>query len=55
MVPVEGTPTLKSVRVSTLECQSTVDNDVPDSWNMCYLYYLNEPSLVGRIRRLVHV
>ena len=53
MVPAEGTPTIKSVRMSTLDC--TVDNDVPDSWNLCYLYYLNEPSLVGRIRRLVHV
>jgi len=31
MVPTEGTPTIKSVRVSTLGCESTVDNDVPDS------------------------
>jgi len=29
MVPVEGTPTLKSVRVSVFGCQSIVDNDVP--------------------------
>jgi len=55
MVPVEGTPTLKSVRVSALGCQSTVDNDVPGSWNLCYLYYLNGPLLVGQIRGLVHV
>ena len=55
MVPAEGTPTLKSVRVSTLGCQSIIDNDVPGSWNLCYLYYLNGPSLVGQIRRLVHV
>jgi len=29
MVPAEGIPTLKSVRVLALGCQSTVDNDVP--------------------------
>jgi len=55
MVPVEGTSMIKSVRVSTLGCQSTVDHDVPDSWNLHYLYYLYEPSLVGWIRRLVPV
>ena len=55
MVPAEGTPTIKLVRVSALGCQSIVDNDVPTSWNLCYLYYLNGPSLVGRIKRLVHV
>ena len=49
-VPTEGTPTIKSIKDSTLGCQSTVDNDVPDFWNLCYLYYLNEPLLVGRIR-----
>jgi len=55
MVSAEGNPTIKSVRVSALGCQSTVDNDVPDSWNLCYLYYLNGSSLVGQIRRLVLV
>jgi len=55
MVLAEGTPTIKSVRVSTLGCQSIVDNDVPGSWNLHYLYYFNGPSLVGRIRRLVCV
>jgi len=30
-------------RSSTLGCQSTVDNDVSNSWNLCYLYYLNGP------------
>jgi len=55
MVPAEGTPTLKSVRVSALGCQSTVDNDVLDSWNLHYFYYLNGPSLVDQIRRLVRV
>jgi len=29
MVPVEGTSTLKSVRVSVFGYQSIVDNDVP--------------------------
>jgi len=55
MIPAEDTPTLKSVRMSALGCQSTVDNDVLGSWNLCYLYYLNGSSLVGRIRGLVHV
>jgi len=55
MVPAEDTPTLKSVRVSTLGCQSTVYNDVPGSWNLCYLYYLNGSLLVSRIRGLVYV
>ena len=50
MVPAKGTPTIKSAKDSTLGCQSTVDNDIPDSWNLRYLYYLNGPSLVGRIR-----
>ena len=36
-VPAEGTLTIKSVRVSALSCQSTVDNDVPGFWNLCYL------------------
>jgi len=31
VVPAEGTPTLKSVGVSALGCQSIVDNDVPFS------------------------
>lgn len=53
VVPAEDTPTLKSVGMSALECQSTVDHDVPGSWNVCYLYYLNGPSLMSRIRRLV--
>ena len=55
MVPAKGNQTLKSVKVLTLDCQSNVDNDVPDSWNLRYLYYLNGSSLVGRIRRLIRV
>ena len=55
MVPAKGTPKIKSVKDSALGCQSTVDNDVPDSWNLHYLYYLKGPSLVDRIRRLIRV
>jgi len=33
----------------TLECQSTVINDVPTSWNVRYLYYFNGLTLLGRI------
>ena len=54
-VPTEDTPTIKSGKDSTLGCKSTVDNDVPNSWNLRYLYYLNGPLSVGRIRGLVRV
>ena len=46
----EDTLTIKSVRMSVLDCQSNVNNDVLDSWNLCYLYYLNEPLLVAGLR-----
>jgi len=39
MVPAEGTPTLKSVGVLALGCQSTIDNDVPFSLK-CVLFIL---------------
>ena len=37
MVLAEGTPTLKSVRVSAFGCQSTVDNDV-HVLRVCVIY-----------------
>jgi len=45
---------LSQQRYSGLGCQNTVDNDVPGSWNMCYLYYLSGITLLGRIRGLGH-
>jgi len=53
-ISAEDTPKLKLVRVSALGCESTIDNDIPGSWDVCYLYYLNGPLLVDRIRGLVH-
>jgi len=38
-VPAEGTPTLKSVGVSTLDCQKTVNNDVHFSLE-CMIFIL---------------
>jgi len=30
-------------------------DDVPVSWNLCYLYYFSGPILLGQIRELDHV
>jgi len=37
---------------SVLDCQSIVINDVPVSWNVRYLYYFNEPTLLSRINEV---
>ena len=46
VVPAEGTPTLKSVGVLALRCQSTVDNDVPFSLK-CVLFILPWWAFIG--------
>jgi len=37
---------------STVGCQSIFNNDVPCSWNVRYLYYFNELTLLGRINEV---
>ena len=46
-IPAEGTPILKLAKTFGTRSQSTVYDEMSDSWNMCYLYYLWWTFLIG--------